>query len=477
VAQNAAYITADDDLKKDVEHQQLMEGLVGDRDIEVEPEAEADPVETEDFHEDLTKHLDESQLNLIASEAIEVIEQDDRARAPWLESQETRYEVLGLIKSDMDDGPFRGSSNVTYQGLIEACVRWSVGILGALVPADGPVKAKILGDDQGEEQKERAERVEKYENASCMVLDEGYVPEVKRAAMRLPVDGSIFMYTYRDPTKDCTRSEFVDCEDIVVPYGTVSLETADHFSRRMKKTQGDMIRLMASGFYRTIEIPKPDASQDEEEGERVIDEVEKVEQADERIDHHTLYEYYAYLDLPNFEDEDDDGEKSGIALPYRITIERTTDKVLSIKRDWREDDDLKRRRQRIRKIDFLPGYRFYGLSLYDLIGIMSWAGTGAMRLLLDGSFFAAIPGGFKTKEGAQMEDERIEIMPGVWRSVGMTYDELSKSFYSPPSKEPGPALFQLYQNIDEAVRRLGSTSDLLAGGADNKAIRSTRRPT
>jgi hypothetical protein len=478
--EDEAFITVDDDLTEQVAHEELVSGLNEGREIDDEPYG--DELEDEDaidwdaqgpeddFYENLAERLTDNERAAIAREAIEIIEQDDLARQPWLESQEERYKILGLVRSDMDDGPFKGSANIVYQGLIESAVRWSAGALNLLLPEDGPVKVNILGSDRSEEQKDRAERVERHENFSCMKDDEAFIPEIKRAVMRLPIDGSVFFYSHRDPDRDTTASEFIDAEDLIAPYGTVSLETVDHFTRRIKHTHNQLIRLMASKYYRTAEIPEPEIGEDdsEEQGERAIDKVEKVENVDDREDFHILYEYHANLDIPNFEDEHQ-GEATGIHLPYRVCIHRKTEEVLAIYRDWRPEDPLKLRRQRVRKIDFLPGYRFYGLSLYDLIGMMSWAGTGALRLILDGSLSASIPGGFKTKEGSKLTEDRVQIEPNTWKSVGLSYDEIQRAFYTPPTHPPSPALFSTFQLIDEGVRRLGQISDIATGTADNKA--------
>lgn len=416
----------------------------------------------EDFTANLAEVLEEDQLKAIAEDIVEWVETDERSRKPWWEVCKRGLELLGLTEMPADAAElFPGSSKATYPLIAQAVVQFNARSVAEILPPGGPVKATVVGNKTPELQ-QQADRVADHMNYQLTVEDKGYYPDADQMLMNLPLTGSMFKKVFRNSILDMNQSRTVRPEDFIVPYTATSLEDAPRYTHRIPTQRNDMRKMQASGFYRDVDLVEPTQESPDRDDEltEAIDEADnRVPEVDDKSYRHTVYECHCDYDLPKFEDPD------GIALPYIITIDYDTRTVLSIRRNWRPDDPLKRKRVRFTHHKFIPGPGFYGLGYIHLIGGLADATTGSVRALLDSAAFANMQGGFKSKDAKMAGD--VVITPGVWKDVDMTAEELAKSFYTPPFKEPSVAMFQLLGLLVEAGQSFTSTTENMVGDAKN----------
>lgn len=413
------------------------------------------------FMENLADKIDERQLGIIANRISELVASDIDSRSEWETRLDDGMQTVGLVQ-DPDDGPFPGASTVVHPMILEAMTQFQARALEELVPATGPVKGRVLGNAT-EPKRERRQRVEDYMNYQLMVEDKAYFWNTDQMLFMLPFAGSCFKKTYHDSVLDRNVSRFVKADNLIVPYTATSLEDAPRYTHRMLMSQNQLRKEMASGHYREIDISPP--SQDVRTGDirRVYDETEDREPTTEEDDsQHTIYECHIDYDLPGFTDA------SGIEVPYVITIDEDSRKVLAIYRNWKEDDDeLKLKRVWFHHYKFLPGMGFYGYGFLHTIGSLNDAATGALRAMLDSAAFAALQGGFKAKDARAAAGE-IYTEPGMWTDIDLTSDELNSAFYTPPWKEVPMALFHLLGQLQDLGRRYASTTEVSVGDASNE---------
>jgi len=421
------------------------------------------------FTRNLALDLPESELDRIAQDLLTKIESDEKTREPWYQRFRRGLEMMGVHEDALDDGPFPGASSAVHPLLAEAMVQFWARAEPELIPPEGPVKVKVTGE-QTEEATERAERVENYMNYQCLVEDYGFREESSRALIAVPWQGCAFTKTFYSPIRDTVCKEFVQAEHLIAPYSATSLEQAPRFTHRMFKTVNEVRKMQAARYYRPCDLAQPDY-------EEVID---AQEARDEAVDRgtpsgdpddarHIIFEVSTEYEIPGHPDMDEDGNETGIALPYIVSIEKSSRKILSIYRNWREDDDLKQRRVYVTKYGYIPGWGLYDFGLFHLIGGLSEAATGALRLVLDGSATASMQGGYRTKQGKRLGEGRSVIEPGVWKDTDLSHEDISKAFYTPPFKEPSPSLFNLLGFLVESAQRFSSTTETMVGDADNNA--------
>lgn len=420
-------------------------------------------------YDNLAEQLDELELQRIATELINLIDQDENSREDWEKREAKGIRLLGV--SDKVDGgaSFKGASKVVHPLLTEAISQFHSRAIAEMWPAEGPVKTQVLGEINNESAAQ-ADRVQDYLNYLYTVKMPGAFEEEDSLLFRLPLSGSCFKKLYYDPLEDCLVSRLVEPSDFIVPYNAIDLRTAPRYTHRVFEHHNDVMKKIKSGHYRDITLASPIVEAYDKTAVR--DEIDYTEgRADLQIDGdqtHTVLEVYIDYDLPGYEDIGEDGEATGVALPYIITVDRDEQTVLRIQRNYKPDDELRKKKLNFVHYKFSPGLGFYGYGLLHLIGGLSTAATGALRSLMDAAAFANLQGGYKTRD-ARIEGGDRAVGPGEWRETNATTEELSKAFFVLPYKEPSKTLYELLGYLDERGQRFASTTENMVGEANNSA--------
>jgi len=416
-------------------------------------EIEIDPDEMDDgFNDNLAEEMDEDLLQNLASDLLEEYEGDLSARKDWLDTYVEGLDLLGLKLEDRSE-PWEGACNVYHPLMTEALVKFQAETMTETFPASGPVKTQIIGK-LTKEKEEAADRVKEDMNYQLTEKMVEYRPEHERMLWGLGLAGNAFKKVYYDPSLERQVSMYIPAEDLVVPYGASSLETAERVTHVMRKTKNDLRKLQVAGFYRDVELGEP--SHDLEEVEKKI--AEKMGFNATTDNRFKVLEMHVDLDLEGYEDEDD-GEQTGIALPYVVTIERSTQTVLSIRRNWNPDDDTKQKRQHFVHYGYVPGFGFYCFGLIHLIGAFAKSGTMLLRQLVDAGTLSNLPGGFKTR-GLRIKGDETPIAPAEFRDVDVPSGTIRDNILPLPYKEPSQVLNQLMNQIVDEGRRFASAADL-----------------
>lgn len=427
----------------------------------------------QDHYANLAEHLADNDLASIAQKVIQWVEWDEESRADWFEQEKKGIRALGVTK-DVDGGAcFKGASTVVHPMLAEAIVQFQARALEQVWPAGGPVKTAVLGATN-DERTQQAMRVEQFMNFQYTQEIPGAFEQTDKMLVRLPLSGSCFIKTYFDAIDGICRS-FVEPADFIVPYRADDLRSAPRYTERILTSQNDVKKRQVAGQYRNIDLIQPSEDGGTSNREVVIDEIKKSEgrddaQRDSDDQRRTLFECYCELDLKGFEDVGADGRLTGVALQYIVTVDRDSQKVLSIYRNWKQSDPRRRRIVYHTHYRFMPGLGFYGYGLYHWIGGLSRAATGALRALLDAAQFANMQGGFRAKDAA-MPNGQLDIAPGEWKEVDCDADDLRKAFVPLPYKEPSSTLFNLLGALQDLGRRFAGTTEALVGeGSQNTPV-------
>ncbi len=424
------------------------------------------------FDENLAEKMDRSALAIIASKLIQQVEEDEESRQDWVDRFSKGLSRLGIVETIKGESPFPGASRVTHPLLAEAAVQFQARAIKELFPAGGPVKAKILGKKDREAEAAR-DRVTNYMNYQYTEEMPESFDELDQMLFYLPLSGSAFKKVYFDPSLGRTTVPFLKAEDVIVPYWVKSLARSPRTTHRMFKDRNDLLKLVKSGFYKHIDGLRADTSAAGLglPANAVEETVQKAEgRTSTLVQNDSIYEIlesHVEWDLPGYEDTDEFGEPTGVALPFIITVEKETNQVLAIRRNWRQDDPEKRKRVWFTHYKYLPGMGFYGFGLIHMIGGLSDSATGALRALMDAAQFANMQGGFRSKVAGSKGGE-VAIKPGEWKETDMVGDDLKKHFFPIQYKEPSPTLFQLMGALVEAGQRFASTTEAMVGEADNK---------
>ena len=418
-------------------------------DIHMEKGDEGD----DEFNKNLAEDIDESVLSSIASDLADDIEMDKGSRKDWEKAYTEGLKLLGLQYEERTE-PWNGASGVFHPMITEAVVRFQSETITEVFPAQGPVRTKILGEETPEKQ-EAAARVEEDMNYELTEVMQEFRPEHERMLWSLPATGSAFKKVYYDTTLGRQTSTFVPAEDIILPYGTTDLDTCYRLTHVMRKTKNEIIKLQQAGFYLDVDLPDPP---------KVTDEIKKAKDKetgfnDLNDDRYVLYESHVDLDLKGFEDKDGSGEPTGIALPYVLTLIKGTNTVLAIRRNWKEDDDLRLKRQHFVHYQYIPGFGAYGFGLFHLIGGFAKSATSLMRQLVDAGTLSNLPGGLKSR-GMRIKGDDTPIAPGEWRDVDVGSGALRDAILPLPYKEPSLVLAGLLDKIVEEGRRFAATADM-----------------
>jgi hypothetical protein len=424
-------------------------GIDGEPILRIE-EAEEDE---ERFDENLAEVISEAALQTLASELTSDFEDDVGSRKDWIQTYVDGLELLGL-KIEERSEPWEGACGVYHPLLSEALVKFQAETMMETMPAAGPVKTQIIGKETPEK-KDAAERVQNDMNYQITDVMKEYRPEHERMLWGLGLAGNAFKKVYFDPSLGRQVSMYVPAEDVVVPYGASSLEAAERVTHVMRKTENDVRRLQHDGFYRDVDLGDPVQVMDEVE-KKIAEKLGFRATTDNRF---KLLEMHVELDLPGFEHKDDDGEPTGIALPYVVTIEKGTNTILAIRRNWRPEDDTHQKRNHFVHYPYIPGFGFYAFGLIHLIGAFAKSGTSIIRQLVDAGTLSNLPGGFKTR-GLRIKGDDTPIAPGEFRDVDVPSGTMRDNLLPLPYKEPSQVLYSLLGTIVEEGRRFAGSTEL-----------------
>ena len=416
-----------------------------------------------DFDSNLADFIDQQELRKLASELIGLAESDKDSRKDWEETYIKGLEQLGMKIEDRST-PWPGACGVQHPVLAEAVVRFQAQTITEIFPNDGPVKVKMFGKMTDDKEKQ-SYRVKEYMNYLITEEMPEYRSETEKMLFNLALAGSAFRKVYWDPAMNRPCSMFIPAEDLLVAYGSPSLEMAERVTHVMKKTSNEVRKLQVSGFYRDVELHG--GSPEEGSIQEKYDDLTGDSPSYSSDDRHLIYEMHLDWDLDGFEDIKD-GEPTGIALPYVITVDASSSEVLAIRRNWVEDDPNKMRRNHFVHYEYLPGMGFYGFGLIHLIGGIAKSATSLLRQLVDSGTLANLPGGLKAR-GLRIKGDDSPIMPGEFRDVDVPGGAIRDNITFLPYKEPSNVLHQLLQNIVEEGRRFASITDMKISDMNQQA--------
>jgi len=409
--------------------------------------------------------LSRQELADMANLICEWVDVDIESRKDWEQRMEQAMELLGLNDVPLEELAFDGASAVTYPLIGEAVVQFQARAIEEVFPSEGPVKTKIVGE-MTREVEDQAERIKNHMNYQILDQDRSYFWQVDSMLFYLPLAGSAFKKTYYDSVSQMVVSRYIQSPDFIVPYIATDLASAPRYTHRMFKNTSEMKKLFESGFWEEIELPmstpySTDSVDDREHENRDQADSRSAEMhADDSV--YTVYECHCDMVL----ESDQERYERAAPLPYIVTVEKATREVLSVRRNWKEDDPLMQKRIWFTHYKYLPGLGFYGFGLLHIIGSVAEATSGTIRALLDSAAFANMQGGYVSND-AKMKPGDEHIDPGVYKEVNMSADELARAFYTPPFKDPSPALAKLFETLLDAGKAFSASTEVLTGEASN----------
>jgi len=452
-----------------------FEGMVGDASVvrrgnsatvDFNPGMSRTSQDDSDEHAGNIMHdLSEQELADLANKVCDWVEVDLQSRKDWERRMDQAMELLGLNNMPLDELPFDGASAVTYPLIGEAVVQFQSRAIEEVFPSEGPVKVKMVGEVTREKE-EQAERVKNHMNYQILDQDRSYFWQVDQMLFYLPLAGSAFKKTYWDSISEMVVSRYIQSPDFIVPYIATDLASAPRYTHRMFKNKTEMQKLFESDFWEEIDLPSstPYSSDQLDDREHV-----NRDQADSRSpEMHTDDDVYTIFECHCDMSFDREIERYGrkAPLPYVVTVEKSTRKVMSIRRNWKEDDSRMQKRIWFTHYKYLPGLGFYGFGLLHMIGSVAEATSGTIRALLDSASFANMQGGFVSND-AKIKPGDNHISPGVYKEVNMSAEELSRAFYTPPFKDPSPALAKLFEVLLDSGKSFSSSTEVMTGDAKN----------
>jgi len=440
---------SDPDIEIEIENPERVDIKAGGMEITLEPGQEI----SDEFNANLAEEIPEQKLTSLVTDLLGDFEEDISSRKDWIQTYVDGLELLGMKVEERTE-PWPGACGVYHPLLSEALVKFQAETMMETFPAAGPVKTQIIGKETPAK-KESAVRVKDDMNYQLTEKMPEYRPEHERMLWGLGLAGNAFKKVYYDPSFQRQVSIFVPAEDVVVPYGASNIQTAERITHVMRKTTNDLRKLQVAGFYRDIELGDPVNTFDEVE-KKIAEKMGFRATSDDR---YKILEMHVNLDLEGFEDVDEDGEPTGIALPYVVTIEKSTQNILAIRRNWHPEDKLKQKRNHFVHYAYIPGFGFYAFGLIHLIGAFAKSGTSIIRQLVDAGTLSNLPGGFKTK-GLRVKGDDTPIAPAEFRDVDVTSGTIKDNIMTLPYKEPSQVLYSLLGTIVEEGRRFASAADL-----------------
>jgi len=436
------------DLEIEIEDPESVSIHAEGLDIDLKPRIET----SADFDANLADYMDDKDLAILSSDLVDDFDKDSMDRKDWIRTYVEGLKLLGLKYEERTE-PWQGACGVFHPMLTESVVRFQSEGITETFPAMGPVKTKIVGKDTPESE-EAAARVQEDMNYQLTEVMTEYRPEHEKMLWNLPLAGSAFKKVYYDPSKGRQAAVFIPAEDIVVPYGATSLETAERVTHVMRKTENEVLRLQDAGFYSDVDLGDPGYELDDIEKQKAEEDGMSATQDDR----YRILEMHVDLDLPGFEHKKK-GKLTGIALPYVVTLEKATGTILAIRRNWYEDDKLHLKRQHFVHYQYIPGFGFYGYGLIHLIGGYAKSATMLIRQLVDAGTLSNLPGGLKSR-GLRIKGDDTPIQPGEFRDVDVPSGSIRDNILPLPYKEPSQTLFALFQKIVEEGRAFASSGDM-----------------
>jgi hypothetical protein len=447
IEEMAQQIMGEPEIEIEIEDPESVSIRADGLEIEIEP-GEAD----EDFYANLAEEIDLSEMDTLGSDLLEDIKNDMGSRKEWEDTYKQGLTLLGLKYEERTE-PWNGACGVFHPMITEAVVRFQSETIMETFPAQGPVKTKIIGK-QTKEKDEAAQRVKEDMNYELTERMPEFRSEHERMLWNLPATGSAFKKVYYDPSQQRQMSVFVPAEDVIISYGASGIETAERVTHRMYKTKNEIRKLQVAGFYRDIDLGDPPKQKNEIQ-ERKDKETGISSLNDDR---YIIYEMHVNLDLPGYEDEDD-GEPTGIALPYVVTVMEGTGEILAIRRNFYEDDETKQKRNHFVHYVYIPGFGVYGFGLFHLIGGFAKSATSIIRQLVDAGTLSNLPGGLKSR-GLRIKGDDTPIAPGEFRDVDVGSGAIRDNILPLPYKEPSQTLYNLLNTIVDEGRRFAATADM-----------------
>ena len=431
----------------EIEDPESVDIGIGGLQIHIEPDI------ADDFDVNLAEFMDDSDIKGLSSELIDDFDKDTRDRRDWIQTYVEGLKLLGLRYEERTE-PWQGACGVFHPMLTESVVRFQSEGITETFPAMGPVKTKIIGKETPETE-ESAARVQEDMNYQLTEVMTEYRPEHEKLLWSLPITGSAFKKVYYDPSKGRQMAVFIPAEDLVVPYGARDIESSERVTHVMRKTKNEVLKLQESGFYLDTDLGEPSYE---------LDDVEKQKSEESGMsaiqdDRYRILEMHVDIDLPGFEHTNKKGEKTGIALPYVITVEKSSGEILSIRRNWYDGDPLHIKRQHFVHYQYIPGDGFYGYGLIHLIGGYAKSATMLIRQLVDAGTLSNLPGGLKSR-GLRIKGDDTPIQPGEFRDVDVPSGSIRDNILPLPYKEPSQVLFALFQNIVEEGRSFANGGDM-----------------
>jgi hypothetical protein len=423
------------------------------------------PVQNTDFSANLADLMDDSDLNTLRNDLMDNVESDKDSRADWEKTYRDGLEYLGM-KYEERSQPFEGASGVMHPLLAESVTQFQAQAYNELLPSQGPVKTQVLGMTTPDSEAQ-ASRVQEFMNYQLMQVMKEYDPETDQMLFYLPLSGSAFRKIYYDQNLGRAVSKFIPSEDLIVPYAATDLHSATRITHVINMSINDIKKLQQIGFYSDVDVDSGNMlAEDTGEIQEEIDELQGVKPSYNDDDTCKVYEIHTELDIPGYEDRNPQGEETGIKLPYIVTI--ANNKVLSVRRNYREEDPLKQRVNYFVHYKFLPGLGFYGFGLTHMIGGLSKASTSILRQLIDAGTLSNLPAGFKAR-GIRIRNDDQPLQPGEFRDMDAPGGSLRDAFVPLPFKEPSQTLLSLLGILVDSGRRFASIADIQVGDANQNA--------
>jgi hypothetical protein len=436
--------------------------LVAEEDILIDDEIDAVPETIQiPFDSNLVDFLDKSDLGKLASDVLESIHSDKESRSEWEKTYVDGLKYLGMKFDETRSQPFQGSSGVIHPILAESVTQFQAQAYKELLPAQGPVKTEIVGARTPEIEMQ-SQRVANFMNFYIMNVMQEYDPELDMLLFYLPIAGSAFKKVYYDQSMSRAVSKFIAPEDLIVPYEASDILSAERVTHVIRMSKNEIRKQQLSGFYADIELKGDSYRVNRSDIEEEIDEIEGQSPSYSENRDRTVYEVHTILDLPGYEDVDAEGKETGLRLPYIVTIDEQSQQVLSIRRNYTEQDVTKQKVNYFVQYKFLPGLGFYGLGLSHMIGGLAKASTSILRQLIDAGTIANLPSGFKAR-GMRIRDEDEPLQPGEFRDIDTTGGSLKENLIPLPVKEPSSVLMQLLGMLIDSGKRFASIADTNIG--------------
>ena len=449
------------DTTRDEQIQAAAQVLVNDEQVLLDDDIQAPAQPQMSFDANLVDFIDPNTAEKISNDLLDAIDSDKQSRSEWEKTYTDGLKYLGMKFDETRSQPFEGSSGVVHPILAEAVTQFQAQAYKEMLPAKGPVKTEIVGA-RTIETESQAERVQEFMNYYIMNEMDEYDPELDQMLFYLPLAGSCFKKIYFDFVLNRAVAKFVAPEDLIVPYEAADISSAERITHSISMSANEIKKQQVSGFYANVDIGSGSYSEDLDEIEEAIDDIQGISPSYKENRNRTVYEVHTVLDIEGFEDLDAQGMPTGLKLPYIVTIEEDSQKILSIRRNYRQNDVLKNKINYFVQYKFLPGLGFYGLGLSHMIGGLSKASTSILRQLIDAGTLANLPAGFKAR-GMRIRDEDDPLQPGEFRDIDTTGGSLRENLIPLPIKEPSNVLMQLLGILVDSGKRFAAIADMNVG--------------